>query len=248
MRSRAGCTTRHPLRGTGVTPGQAVFTYPLYHLYQEKGTRYTRGKTAERTGELGLECLTAPERTPYGNGQKNVVLVVRGRAMLADQAKRRTMPTPPRGTPGAGKSLAVQALAQVRRGSRGCTTSRGTGGSDGLPAARFEADRHAKPPCGPQAARPSLAEGPRHVRRARVGIPSESVDHEAPIDAGWHWTGTRRPLWAIRDTAIVGGRGSVLHWNVKTEGSESIPVGRELSGLFACADEGEAWTAGIIRG
>ncbi|MDQ1031332.1 hypothetical protein QF035_008914 [Streptomyces umbrinus] len=40
----------------------------------------------------------------------------------------------------------------------------------------------------------------------------------------------------------------MLHWNVKTERPESIPVGRELSGLSACADECEAWMARITQG
>lgn len=40
----------------------------------------------------------------------------------------------------------------------------------------------------------------------------------------------------------------MLHWNVKTERPESIPVGRELSGLFACTDECEAWMARITPG
>ncbi len=61
--------------------------------------------------------------------------MVHRREARADQTKRRTTSALPRGTPDAGKSLAVQVFAQVRRGFQVRTTSCGTAGSPTRPLA-----------------------------------------------------------------------------------------------------------------
>lgn len=58
----------HSPRGTGVFPGQAGFIYPLYHLYQEMETRYTR-RGDERDWRAGAEAVETA-CVPYVDAQK----------------------------------------------------------------------------------------------------------------------------------------------------------------------------------
>lgn len=114
--SRALCTTCHSLCGTGVFPGQALFTYPPYHLYQEIEIRYTRREIGEQPDEVW------PERA--------VRITSRTRSLCKRPERRGTRgPSPgnarrpgktsyhagaPRGTADAEESFAARVFSQFR--------------------------------------------------------------------------------------------------------------------------------------
>lgn len=137
-------------------------------------------KRADWRAGAGAAWITV-ERAPYVNGQKDVVLLVHGRKPLADQAKRCTTSALPRGTPEAGKSLAVQVFVQVRHGSRAVPRLVVQPSARCSPGDQVEADFRAEPPCGPRAAQPSLSGTGSRMEHS----PASRGSQKAPDASSW---------------------------------------------------------------